>query len=390
MDTRKNSASSLKTLNQCTFKYFQRYGNHAVSLEGTENTHLPFGRAVHAGLEEIYRLHMERFGTEYTFSEDDRKHFYNVYVHEASEGGITNMALLKEGWDLLTAYLDSFDYSERAIAIEEKVDLTLDNGVRVFGYIDKVIELDDDTIAIVDYKTSRTALTQDEADIDIQLSLYDLVATILWPQYSNIIVVLDYVRLGETVMSYRSAEARSLFSDWLKEQDLKISKLDEKSARPNLNQFCGWCGYRQQCPAFRSAATCFDAESYMIGDDDTDEIISKWTSLKRIKSVVAAAERDLKMQLDERLSREETGELSGKSSRIYRSQSTRVSYDVVDIKGLLPPEDLYKVCTVNKRALDKYVADKPSLAGPVKEKAHVSYTAASVRTASNKSSRYNK
>jgi len=389
MEKRKNSASSLKTLQQCVFKYYSRYEAKTTKFVGTEQDALPFGTAVHAGLEALFQLHVQRYGTGVRLSADDYEAIRKVYMESISLGGLDKLSIIEEGWNMLKARMDNFDYTEKVISTEQFFDLETEAGTMFLGHIDKVVELDDDSLAIIDYKTSKTALTQQEADDDVQLSMYDLAASILFPQYKTVVLVLDYVRLGNIVVSHRTPSQRAAFVEWLDLQDRRIMGISEKDAKPSLHQFCGWCEYRQACPAFREAVTVFDADSYLMSEFNDEEAVTKWEQLKLVKKAVEAADRDLKMQIDEALSLKASGEMHGSGdTRLYRAQTARVSYSPAAIKEALPDEDFVKVVTIHKGSLDKLLLKKPELADKVHGSADVSYTAASIRTASKKSSKY--
>ena len=76
----------------------------------------------------------------------------------------------------LKHYLDNtFDPKVVPEVMEQPFVIRLD-GLRIGGKIDRVDERGD-TVHIVDYKTGATALTQKQADSDLQLSIYGLAAT---------------------------------------------------------------------------------------------------------------------------------------------------------------------------------------------------------------------
>jgi len=89
---------------------------------------------------------------------------------------------------------DQNPLNRKILAIEKEFHIELDNGIPIYGFIDIVSELDEDTVEIIDWKFGKWQLPQDEAIYDIQLRMYAVAASILYPQYKNIICTLEYPR----------------------------------------------------------------------------------------------------------------------------------------------------------------------------------------------------
>jgi hypothetical protein len=89
---------------------------------------------------------------------------------------------------------------KKIIATEDKfeIDFVAPDGhkVKLNGLIDMVIELDEDTVEIVDYKTGRFKMSYNAAEKDIQLRLYYLAVRRKYPQYKNHMVTIMYVNEG--------------------------------------------------------------------------------------------------------------------------------------------------------------------------------------------------
>ena len=77
-----------------------------------------------------------------------------------------------------------------------------DGRLAVNGVIDLVVEIDEDTIEIINYKTGKSAKdwntgrikTLDDFQKDIQLRLYNLVAKQMYPQYKYRLLTLVYIQ----------------------------------------------------------------------------------------------------------------------------------------------------------------------------------------------------
>ena len=72
---------------------------------------------------------------------------------------------------------------------------------------------------------------------DIQLSLYDLVARQLFPQYKRVILALDLLK-SDALYTYRTDEQRQDFEVYLKAVYDQMLSLKEEEVRASLNTFC--------------------------------------------------------------------------------------------------------------------------------------------------------
>lgn len=207
MKKRTLSASSIKTYLQCLLKYYYHYCEKKPRPGATDP--LALGTAVHAGLEKMYQIYVE---TGAAPSPEAYEEVIKVFMDAAAADGLKEMDLYQEGKDMLINRLDNLSLDEKVVGLEKRFSLKTPSGTPITGSIDKLLELDEDTIAVIDYKTSKYAFTQDEADGDIQLSMYDLAVSMMYPQYKNIILALDYVRLKEEAITHRTPEQRALFA----------------------------------------------------------------------------------------------------------------------------------------------------------------------------------
>jgi len=79
--------------------------------------------------------------------------------------------------------------------IEKRFDVIAGARCEVHGAIDIIFKLDNETLLVNDYKTSKTIQKFDEIMEDIQLKTYYWAAHKMFPQYPNVFVQIDFVRL---------------------------------------------------------------------------------------------------------------------------------------------------------------------------------------------------
>ena len=359
MKTRPLSASSIKTYLQCLLKYKFNYVDKKP--REMERDHLVFGTAVHEALEEMHKKMME------TGQEPDQElynYVYKVFMDSATANGLQNFALYQDGKDILTRRLDSVSAGEKVLGTELGFELETENGTPFLGNIDKVVEVDENTVAIVDYKTSNTMLTQEEADFDIQLSMYDLAISRLYPQYKTILLVLDYVKLNEEVITHRTVQQRALFVDFIDSIFDGIKKVEVEQLVPRLNQFCGWCDFKQFCPEYVRLVS--DPDFILKRPDamDDEEFIREWDHVQNVARIIEDRSRSLKSEAHHRVSTQHKSVKAG-GKELYKVQSSRVDYDVGVLFKVIPPEDLVQLVSANKKAVDRYVQNNPQMSDDV-------------------------
>jgi len=93
--------------------------------------------------------------------------------------------------------VDSTEYEifkEKIIGTEVKYSMELEGEVMTRGVIDLVVETDEDTLEIIDYKSGNSTLSYNAMLTDPQVRIYAMVAKILWPGYKTYMMSLYYVR----------------------------------------------------------------------------------------------------------------------------------------------------------------------------------------------------
>lgn len=370
------SATYMKMYLQCLQKFYFRYYSDKTPLVTGEAR--AFGTAVHMALEKLY----ERLGNKGKApTQEDYDYIIHVFMDAAVKGQLSDQDLYDEGRKIILQRLDKFNPNEKVLGLELLFGHPYDNptipvltkrGTSLVGAIDKLLELDSDTIVVIDYKTSRTALTQDEADKDEQLSLYDLAVSKLYPQYKNIILMLDYLRL-EPVLTHRTVAQRVSFEEQIDCVYDAIQKLDVETIKPNLNDFCGWCDYRNYCSAFQKTINDPDLLVKPFGALSDGELVNEWDRFSNMKRMITGYERDLKMHVSNTAMSRRASDLVGDDKVLYRIQRSRVAYNTKAVLDTVPISDCYPLLSVNTRTLERYLVDHPELAKPISETAEVSF-----------------
>jgi RecB family exonuclease len=357
-DTIKLSATRISMFLQCKWKYWCRYKEHFPRLF---NPVFALGTACHESLEFAGKIWQEKG----RFTEEDKIKIIEKYDESAAKEGLSDLAVHSEGKDLIRRRIEDFAVGRSIIGLEDTfgmkdgIDVITPTGVPLIGAIDKAVEIDDDTILIIDYKTSKTAPDASQLKNDLQLSLYDVASEIMYPKYKRRILSLDMLK-HDMLYTYRTEEERLDFVDYLTAIYKEMTTMKKKDAKPSLNTFCAWCDFKDNCSAYKDA---YEKHEYIFATIDgytNQELMEEWDRLKSTKKILEGRERELSMIMMEKI--RNTGESIIEDGReLYIRQNARKTYDLKVVHGCVPSDDFPKLVNVNKRSVDKYLSKNPAV-----------------------------
>ncbi len=368
----KLSATRVNTFLQCTLRYWFNYVDH---LPKVPSPAFRLGLAVHESLELAGQIWMDKG----KFTKIDRKKILDRYTEVSIKEGIEDQDIHKEGIELVSRRLNDFDLGriiqlEKTFGFDEQGSekLTTEYGVSLIGAIDKAIEVDEGTLLIVDYKTSKTAPTVHQLKSDIQLSIYDLVASILWPNYERIILSLDMLR-SEILYTYRTPEERKEFSKYLTAVHAQMKNLKEKDVKARLNIFCPWCDYKEYCGGYEKACKKSDYKFLKTFRLDDDVLVKEWSEIRNVKKILEGRERELNMAIMDKI-RDGNINMKTEDEEVYIRQNSRRNYDLKTVYNSVPTEEFVELVNLNKTAVKKYVEKNPAVKERIEATATVNYT----------------
>ena len=370
----KISATRINSFLSCKQKYWFNYYDKLPKI-GNPAFHL--GLAVHESLE-LAGVIWQQKGK---FSKTDTKKILDKYNEVSVREGMEDHAVHLEGRDLVKKRLKNFLVGQKIIGLEIKFgfwgknagpQITTDLGVPLMGAIDKVEEYDEDTVLIIDYKTSKTAPTNAQMRTDIQLSLYDLVARKMFPQYKRVILSLDLLK-SDILYTYRTDEQRADFEEYIKVVYDQMLALKAENVKASLNMFCPWCDFKDYCSTYRKACEKSNYNFLPTMQYTEQELIEEWTTVKSVKKILEQRERELNMVMMEKIKRN-SGSLVGTEKEVYIRQNSRTNYDLETVFKNVPTDDFAGLVNLNKKAVDTYINLNPSVKRIIAETATTNYT----------------
>lgn len=134
------------------------------------------------------------------------------------------------------------------IGTERRIVFSLDDSSKYqfVGLIDRLSLTADGVYQIHDYKTSAYLPSQEEADNDRQLALYQIGIHKKWPDIKEIKLVWHYLAFDRELVSSRSEER---ITNLIGETIRLIDEIEaSEEFQPKESGACEWCEYPDLCP----------------------------------------------------------------------------------------------------------------------------------------------
>jgi putative RecB family exonuclease len=212
------------------------------------------GTVVHSALERLFDLPAaERtlaaaeglVGPAWASLLEERPEVAELFLTPESAEPLTPEAFLAGASDLLAGYFALEDPQRLEPASREQyVEVVVEGGLRLRGYVDRIDEAPGDLIRVVDYKTGRAPSETFEAKALFQMKFYALV---LWRTRGVVPRELRLLYLGDRTMLRYAPEEAELVS--FERKVMALWQAIERATqtgdwRPNVSRLCDWCDHR--------------------------------------------------------------------------------------------------------------------------------------------------
>lgn len=242
--------SKLGTYEDCPRRYRYAYVDRPAPPKGPPWAHNSLGTSVHAVLRAWFDLPTARRRPAALTGLLRAAWVRDGYRDDEQERQAFDTAL---GW--LESYVDGLDPGFEPLAVERTV-ATKTATLALSGRVDRIDQRDDELV-IVDYKTGRAELTEDDARGSRALALYAIAAARVFRRPCRQ-VELHHVRTGVVAAHEHSDEslgrhlrrAEQTAADAVSAEKAVAAGADPDEAfAPNPGVVCGWCDYRRSCAA---------------------------------------------------------------------------------------------------------------------------------------------
>jgi hypothetical protein len=323
-----------------------------LKLPRKDNVSFKLGIAVHDSL----ALAGSIWKKKEQFTAKDVERISDLYNKIAAREGIVDTNIYHEGLQMVMSRVNDFA-NGTILTVEDRFNVTTDEGVMLVGAMDKVEELNEETILVTDYKTSKYFETAVELKSDIQLSIYDIVANIKYPGYKRIILSLDYLR-GDPVYTYRTDEERNGFLRYMLAVYAEMLKLKKEACSPTLNEMCSWCDFTDNCTAYQEALSGHSFIKRNPEEYSESELIKDYLEIKSKKRILDDRERQLKTYIMEKIRTDEK-DMFGQGKKLYIRQNSFTVYDPKTVYECVPIKDFLKMVSLSKKDVDNYLIKNP-------------------------------
>lgn len=289
------SPSALSEFEQCPLKF--RFGYIDGIRKKEENIEAFMGTCVHKALERMLILEKEygrepglELASELFRKAWDEKYHPGVVIHRSD---LTAEDYRNRGLIMVRNYFEM----EGACRFGELVELELKlnfylGGRNIGGRVDRV-QREGGTYHVIDYKTSRGMMSQESADADRQLAIYELGIREKYPDVDD--VELHWIMLAhkEVATSRRSEEERRRLAG-------EVTALMEEiegttDFRPCESYLCGWCSYEEECAAEKERRTAKAVEV----EPTAEELVEEYARLTALKAELNAEVNRAAKRMDE-------------------------------------------------------------------------------------------
>ena len=241
------SYSQLQTFLTCPLHYKLKY---ILNLPTPPSPALSYGTSVHSVLRDFFLLQLQK---EPVKAEAVKELLKKNWITQ----GFTSKTHEKQTYDqaealLLSVAQEALAHPTNTIAVETPFNFWI-NKLKIGGRIDRVDQLSDGRIEIIDYKTGKNVPTEKKVKEDLQLSLYALAAAeikdgVLGKDPKDVLLTLYYLEDNIKLSTTRTQE------DLQKAKDdilALVAQIQTSNFTCSHSILCKTCEYQMLCQAER-------------------------------------------------------------------------------------------------------------------------------------------
>jgi len=297
------SYSKIQNFSQCRLQYKYRYVDRLKTKVETIEAFM--GNRVHEALNDLYDFVKNKVVKPKEWLLSRYEDLWEKKFHDSVKVVKTELSsedYYQKGKQCLIDYYEEQQPFDRTkiVKLEESLYFSLKRGEEEFHFSGILDRLDWDDRArrfeIHDYKTSGTLMSQQEADEDLQLALYQIALTEKWPEAEKAKLVWHYLLFNKQVESSRTREQLIEVQDKIIDRIKAIENCQDFP--PNKTVLCDWCGYQDICPLWKHPQKVekLDANEYL--SDPGVKLVSRYAELegekKELKRKISEIKQDQK------------------------------------------------------------------------------------------------
>lgn len=271
------SYSSMNTYQTCPLRWKFRYID---KIPEKPRSVFSFGKSVHSGLEFLFSKLDEGLPT----IEAVLAQFKAGWLRDGYESAAQEKWFFQEGERILRGF---YEKHAREFGQVYKVEFRFTfhiEGIPVTGFIDRIDTVDENSLAVIDYKTGK-AFDKTRVRRDPQLSLYQMAAKELLGKDVKTVTLYHLNSLTPVTVPAHPKELEDNVRQTVVSTARGISE-NKFDPNPDAKGHCQWCDYLQICPAFSGKNMVSNSA------EPLSSVVDRYGQLDR-KAKELAAERDL-------------------------------------------------------------------------------------------------
>jgi len=238
------SPTKISTYLACRLMYKHTYIDRISRFFYTPKSFHAFGSTLHRALDEFHRMG----GAETQSAEELVETMRSVWASAGYASQEEEIEHLESAERLLEQYHTEHVVAGAKTLFTEK-QLRFDMGEFVLmGRIDRLDEYPDGRLEIIDYKSGRLAVTEDEVRSDLAMGIYSLLARKLYPDRA-VSATIYALRSGEKATIEHSDDELAELEEMIRVLAAEIAQIDRETViEPAwLPEVCPWCDYLRLC-----------------------------------------------------------------------------------------------------------------------------------------------
>ncbi|HEX9896822.1 MAG TPA: PD-(D/E)XK nuclease family protein [Dehalococcoidales bacterium] len=201
------------------------------------------------------------------------------------------------------------------IGTELMLNFALDEAkkYRLTGLVDRLARAPDGVFWIHDYKTSAHLPSQEEADRDRQLALYQIGVRKRWPDVQNIRLVWHYLAFDYELISRRTDES---LAELVNNTTQLIDRIQaDIEFAPKESVLCDWCEYPDLCPQRKHLFVVENLPPNQYLTEPGVVLVNKYAELKQKASEIDQDMEQVREALIEYARRENVSVITGSGQK---------------------------------------------------------------------------
>lgn len=239
------SYSQLDTYEMCPLRYKYQY---VLKIPSASNSAASFGTSIHSALQAFYTRYRENANLTL---EDLLALFKQAWVPVGYASAVHEKRMQDEGRQMLTQFYHTHHTPHiKPIDLEKFFKIKVKDQIFVTGKIDRVDDMGDGVIRIIDYKTGKKP-DEKQLSKSLQLSIYTMAA--MEPSLYNkpigkIELTFYYLQNNESVTVSKNLEDIANTREELVSQ---VHKIQQANYEPKVGPHCDFCPFRLICSAWQ-------------------------------------------------------------------------------------------------------------------------------------------